>query len=103
MTAYLSTDLVRPALLQRPRIGRAGVDALEERDTLGMAVLEPAARRGSLERKAHLDVGAGKLAAGEPFALAELAFPIGHVLLELRIDQRRQRRVGHLAHQGPQQ
>ena len=34
---------------------------------------------------------------------AEFAFPVVHVLLELRIDQRGQRRVGHLAHQRPQQ
>ena len=35
---------VRPALFQRARIGRPGVNALEERHRLGMALLEPAAR-----------------------------------------------------------
>ena len=34
---------------------------------------------------------------------AEFALPVIHVLLELRIDQRGQRRVGDLAHQRPQQ
>jgi len=38
-------------------------------------------------------------AAGEPFAVAEFAFPERHVLLELRIDQRGQRLIADLAHQ----
>jgi hypothetical protein len=66
---------------------------------LGWPELEPAARLRGFEREAHLDIGGGELAAGEPLALAELAFPIVHVLLELRIDQRGQRLVGDLAHQ----
>ena len=68
-----------------------------------MPLLEPSARRGGFQRKAHLDVGGGELAAGEPFALAELTLPIVHMLLELRIDQRGQRLVADLAHQRPQQ
>ena len=45
----------------------------------------------------------GEFVAGEPLALCQLAFPVIHVLLELRIDQRGQRRVRDLAHQRPQQ
>ena len=78
---------VRPALFQRARIGRPRVDAFEIRHRPGVALLQPAARRGGLQRKTHLDVGAGEFAAGEPFAFCKFAFPVVHVLLELRIDQ----------------
>ena len=79
------------------------MNALQECHCLRMPLLEPAARGGSFQRKAHLDVGRRELAAGKPLALRKLALPVIHVLLELRIDQRRQRLVADLAHQGPQQ
>src|ERR1700730_17906313 len=94
---------VRAAFFQRARIGRAGVDALEERHRLGMTLLEAATRCGGFQRKTHLDVGGGEILAGEPRALAEFAFPERHVLLELRIDQRAQRLIGDFPHQRTQQ
>src|SRR5205807_1854254 len=69
---------VRPTLFQRARIGRSGMDALEERHRLRVPLLQSAAGGGGFERKTHLNVGAGKFVAGEPFALAEFAFPIIH-------------------------
>ena len=103
MTKLITAHHVRPALFQRARIGRPGMDAFEERHRLGMTLLQPATRGGGFQRKTHLDVGAGEFVAGEPFAFRQFAFPVIHVLLELRIDQRGQRLVGDLAHQRPQQ
>ena len=102
MTA-VPPNLVRPALFQRARIGRPRVDAFEERHRLRVSLLQPATGRGSLQRKTHLDVGAGEFGACEPFAFRQFAFPVIHVLLELRIDQRDQRGIADLAHQRPQQ
>jgi len=68
-----------------------------------VTLLETAARGGRFQRKTHLDVGGGEFIAGEPFAFCQLALPERHVLLELRIDQRRQRLIGDLAHQRTQQ
>ena len=79
------------------------MDAFEKRHRFGMPLLQPAARRGGFQRETHLDVRAGEFAAGEPFAFRKLGFPIVHVLLELRIDQRSQRRIADLAHQWAQQ
>ena len=100
---HATSHHIRPALFQRPRIGRPRVDALQPRHRLGMAVFQSGAGGGGFQRKAHLDVGGGELVAGEPFALAKLGFPKRHVLLELRIDQRGQRLVRDLAHQRAQQ
>ena len=98
-----SPDRVRPAFFQRALIGRPRVNAIEKRHRLGMTLLETGARGGGFQRKAHLDIGGGEVIAGEPFALRQFAFPERHVLLELRIDQRRQRLIGNLAHQRAQQ
>jgi hypothetical protein len=42
------------------------MDAIEERHRSRVALLESAARGGSLQRKTHLDVGRAKLVAGKP-------------------------------------
>ena len=70
---------------------------------LGWPCSSPPRARGGFERKAHLDVGGGELVAGEPFALCQLAFPIRHVLLELRIDDVVSAWLRDLAHHRPEQ
>ena len=85
----LSADRVRAALFKRAVVGGTGVNAIQKRHRPRMALIEAGARGGGFERKTHLDVGGGEVVAGEPFVLAEFAFPIRHMLLELRIDQRR--------------
>src|SRR5690349_12584258 len=67
-------ETVRAAAFECTLVGRPGVDALQVREQLRPARVEPGALRGGLDRKAHLHVGDAELVAGEPFALAELAF-----------------------------
>jgi len=68
-----------------------------------VTLFQPAARSRRFERKTHLDIGRGERIAGEPLTFSQFALPEGHVLLELRIDQRGQRLIGYLAHQRAQQ
>src|SRR5581483_8426562 len=91
----LAPDLIWAALLQRALIRGSRMDAIQKRHRLGMTLLKAAARRGRFQWKAHLDVGGGEFVAGEPVALRKLRFPEIHVLLELRIDERRQRLGRH--------
>src|SRR3954451_24153655 len=70
-----ASDRIGSALLKCALVCRAGVNAFQEGHRFGVALIEPAARRGGLERKTHLDVGGGEFTAGEPFAFSEFAFP----------------------------
>src|SRR6185437_12600179 len=76
------------------------MNPVEERHRPRVALIEAGARGGGFERETHLDVGGGEGVAGEPFVLAEFTFPVRHMLLELRIDQRRQGLVGTLRTSG---
>src|SRR5207248_11727083 len=84
----LAPHRIRAAPLQRPGIGRTGVNALQKRHRLEMALLEAATLSRRFQRKAHLDVGGGELIAGKPRSVAEFAFPERDVLLELWLDHR---------------
>src|SRR5438128_6343083 len=87
-TSPSAQELVRPAPLERLLVRRPRVDAVEERHELRPARVEAAARRGGLQREAHLDVGRSEVVAREPRGLPELALDEVEVQLDLGIDER---------------
>src|SRR3977135_4491084 len=55
-----ASDRIVSALLKCALGWRAAVNAFQEGHRFGVALIEPAARRGGFQRKTHLDVGGGE-------------------------------------------
>ena len=87
MRGTLSSESEWAAPFEGSPVSWPGMDAFEETLQSGVFALITESGCGSLNGKAHLNVGGGKLAAGKPGMFGQFSFPIADVESELGIDK----------------